>query len=179
MTPEVVEREKRKFNKIIAKIRVNPQKGLEIFYKEYGKMIYLTALAISRSTCMAEEIVGDILVKIWKLAPTIENIDNPRGWLCIITSNLVKDYFRKKKDDQLLVDVIPSKENPIEEYVSNCAFYEMIRNLSPEEQDVIICKLVWRFKFQEIAERNGQPLATVSSIYYRAIEKLSKTSKKF
>ena len=50
---------------------------------------------------------------------------------------------------------------------------KMAKKTSPEiEQEIIICKFVLNDTFQDIADMMHKPLATITSIYYRALSKI-------
>ena len=49
--------------------------------------------------------------------------------------------------------------------------------LTKEEADIVILKIVYDFKFKEIAEDKNMTLGEVQAIYYRAIDKVRKNYK--
>ena len=49
------------FNKIIKEIRIDPQKGLRLFYEKYGDLMQTTALSVCRSPSKADEVVNGVL----------------------------------------------------------------------------------------------------------------------
>ena len=67
------------FNRLIGKIAVKDEKALEALYDIYGKLIYVTAMTVTKSTFKADEIVDDVLVKIWKNADKLPKIKNPKA----------------------------------------------------------------------------------------------------
>ena len=81
--------EVRYFNKLLRKISSGDKDSLEEFYNVYGKLIYITALTVAKSSYLADEIVNDMLVKIWKFLPK-KKIKNPKGWLYILTTKKLK-----------------------------------------------------------------------------------------
>jgi len=87
---------KKQFKKLMREIRRDPEKGLRRFYEAYAKIILTTAQVICRSKDKADEVVNDVLVKIWKLSGTVQEIDNPEGWIYIITANTAKDSLRER-----------------------------------------------------------------------------------
>ena len=83
--------EKEKFNKILRLIKKDAEKGLECFYNEYGKMIYLTAKSSGCSHEKANVVVNSVLIKIWKKASQIKDIENPKAWVYTVAKNCAKD----------------------------------------------------------------------------------------
>lgn len=168
------EDKKREFNKLMKGIRRNPEKGLRQFYDVYAKIITTTAKVICRSTDKTNEIVNDVLVKIWKLAETVGEVDNPEGWVYIITANTAKDAIRERYVFPLDENIV-SDDDQIQEIIDRHSFYLMIKDLAEIEQTVMIHKFVSLYTFQEIADELGKPLTTITSIYYRALEKIKKS----
>ena len=167
------EERKKQFRKLMKEIRRDPEKGLRRFYEVYAKIIHTTAQVICRSSDKVNEVVNDVLVKIWKLAETIGDVDNPEGWVYVITANTAKDSLRERNLFPLDENVVAS-EDQIQEVLDKHSFYWMIKDLSEIEQTVMIHKFVSLYTFQEIADELEKPLTTITSIYYRALEKIKK-----
>lgn len=143
------------------------------FYEVYAKIITTTAKVICRSTDKTNEVVNDVLVKIWKLAERVGEVDNPEGWVYVITANTAKDAMRERYVFPLDENIV-SDDDQIQEIIDRHSFYWMIKDLSKIEQTVIIHKFVSLYTFQEIADGLEKPLTTITSIYYRALEKIKK-----
>lgn len=167
------EDKKEEFNKLMKAIRRDPEKGLSRFYEAYAKIITTTAKVICRSTDKTNEVVNDVLVKIWKLAEMVGDVDNPEGWVYIITANTAKDAMRERYVLPLDENIV-SDDDQIQEIIDRHSFYWMIKDLSEIEQTVMIHKFVSLYTFQEIADELEKPLTTITSIYYRALEKIKK-----
>lgn len=167
------EKRKKQFKKLMKVIKREPEKGLRQFYETYARIIHITAQVICRSTDKANEVVNDVLVKIWKLAQNSEDIDNPEGWIYIITANTAKDAMRERYVFPL-EENMEADEDKIQEVLDRDSFYWMIKNLSEIEQTIMIHKFVLQYTFQEIADELDKPLTTVTSIYYRALDKIKK-----
>lgn len=167
------EKRKKQFKKLMKVIKREPEKGLRQFYETYARIIHITAQVICRSTDKANEVVNDVLVKIWKLAQNSEDIDNPEGWIYIITANIAKDAMRERYVFPL-EENMEADEDKIQEVLDRDSFYWMIKDLSEIEQTIMIHKFVLQYTFQEIADELDKPLTTVTSIYYRALDKIKK-----
>lgn len=166
----MIKNTKKYFNKLIKRIACKDEKALEEFYGIYGRFIYATAITISKSAVIADETVDDILVKIWKSADKIPKISNPEGWLFILTANNTKD---KMKSEKQYIELFDLKEYDVQtEMKSDDDFYIRISVLNEIEQEIMIMRFVNDLTFERIANETGKPLSTVTSIYYRALEKL-------
>ena len=157
------------FNRLIGKIAVKDEKALEALYDIYGKLIYVTAMTVTESTFKADEIVDDVLVKIWKNADKLPKIKNPEGWLYSITVNCAKDKIKCEKQYVELFDL--QEDGSVGDYPED-DFYNKISTLNETEQEIMILKFVDDLTFKKIAKAMGKPLSTITSVYYRALEKL-------
>ncbi len=157
------------FNRLIGKIAVKDEKALEALYDIYGKLIYVTAMTVTKSTFKADEIVDDVLVKIWKNADKLPKIKNPEGWLYSITVNCAKDKIKCEKQYVELFDL--QEDGSVGDYPED-DFYNKISTLDETEQEIMILKFVDDLTFKKIAKAMGKPLSTITSVYYRALEKL-------
>ena len=157
------------FNRLIGKIAVKDEKALEALYDIYGKLIYVTAMTVTKSTFKADEIVDDVLVKIWKNADKLPKIKNPEGWLYSMTVNCAKDKIKCEKQYVELFDL--QEDGSVGDYPED-DFYNKISTLDETEQEIMILKFVDDLTFKKIAKAMGKPLSTITSVYYRALEKL-------
>jgi RNA polymerase sigma factor (sigma-70 family) len=69
------------------------------YYKQY---IYIICRRMGLNHHDGEEIVQKVMLKIWDKLPTFEYDKKKRfrGWLCLVTGNTVKDFFRSYKRAQ-------------------------------------------------------------------------------
>lgn len=160
------------FNKLIKKISRKDEKSLEELYDIYAKLIYTTALTVSKSSFKADEIVDDVLVKIWCIANALPKIENPEGWLYQITANCAKDKLKADKKFDKIYDLY-EKDAQIEINIEDEDFYKLISELNEVEQEIMVLKFIEDMTFEMIAKEMNKPLSTISSIYYRALEKLN------
>lgn len=75
-------------------IKINAKELAEL-YDEYGKLIYRTALKLTRNIDMSEDITQEVFLKLLANKRASSEITNIRAWVFIITKNTAKDYFKK------------------------------------------------------------------------------------
>lgn len=167
-----------KFNILIKEIANGRKDAFESFYSVYGRLVYSVAVSVSKSSYLAEEIVDDVLFKIWQISSTLRNIENPIGWLYSVTANCAKDKIRINKQFSEIYD-IPQNDKNIEEFLIKDTFLSNISSLSEEEQQIMILYFIQGLTFKLIADEINKPMSTVSSIYYRAINKLKQIINRF
>lgn len=147
---------KKQFKRIIEIIKRNPQKGLCAFYSVYGRLLNITAETFTKQE--KNEVVNEVMIKIWKNAETIGEIDNPEGWIYTMTANCAKDILKGKYTYKLDEDVAASTDE-IQEIADTSSFYWLIKDLTELEQSIMIYKFVAQNTFQEFAddsEKSGE-----------------------
>lgn len=169
---------RKKFLALLKRIRKDPQGGLKEFYEKYGKLITNTARLYSKNELEVNEIVNEVLIKIWRKSDTFDEVINPEGWVYVITLNCAKSLLRKRSYLPLN-ETITDEKDGIQEFIDRDSFYFMIKDLSEIEQQIIIHKCISRFTFEEIGGILGKSTSTVSTIFYRSIEKIKEKIKKF
>ncbi len=168
----------KQFNKLINEIAQGKKEALEKFYLIYGKLIYSVAISVTKSTYLADEIVDDVLVKIWSNSPKIKNINNPNGWVYLVTLNCARDKFKTVKPCDKIYD-LPQEDGNIENFITKDTFFSRISTLNEDEQQIMILRFIRDLSFKSIAKEINKSISTVSSIYYRALEKLKINLNKF
>lgn len=163
----------------ISEIRKNEKKGLNAFYEHYKNMIFRIALSICRSYSSAEEVLDDVLCKVWKRARSSEKKEVSEGWLYVITVNASRSKMKKDNKVVPLSDTLPEQESEIEKMIAKNAFLSMLEGLTEEEICVIVGKFSLSKTFKELSENLERPISTISTIYYNALKKIEKNFSKF
>ena len=79
--------------------------------------------------------------------------------------------MRKRKFSSLSEDTVAVKDG-IQDFIEIDTFNYLIRNLSLKEKEIIIQKVLLKATLREIAKTMRKPIGSISSIYYRAQEKI-------
>lgn len=169
--------EAKKFNLLIKEIALKQKNALETFYNFYGKFIYASAYSITKSSFYADEVLDDVLIKIWNVSASLSGIDNPRGWLYIVTVNCAKDKMRYVNKIEFVAEGGRDRETNEEEMsniLDNDSFYSLISSLNEIEQQILILRFVEDLSFKSISKELQMPMGTVTACYYRALKKIEK-----
>ena len=150
---------------------------MEELYECYGKMIFSAAYSVCRARDRANEVVDKVLVKIWNLSTTLEVLENPEGWLYVLSINSAKDLVKEREWLPLKED-FPDKKDILQEMIEADSFLSLIDELSAMEQEIIIDKIIQQMTFDEISEEMEKPLGTITSTYYRSLKKIKEKVEK-
>jgi RNA polymerase sigma-70 factor (ECF subfamily) len=164
------------FYKLLKRISHRDESALEEFYNIYGKFIFSTARVITESSYLADEVLDDVLLKFWINADSFKKIKNPKGWIYTLTVNCAKDKLNAQIKSNEIFELTEQIASPQTEYDDE--FYNKIIDLNELEQQIMVLKFVDDLTFESIAEILNKPLSSISSMYYRALEKLKNNLKK-
>lgn len=166
----------KKFKSLIRRVANHEKYSLEEFYQTYGKSMRSAAFTVTRSYDLSYEVIDDVLAYVWNHTEKLFDLRNPNAWLYKACRLKAIDKVKYKKPTVELFEM-PYNDRSIENIESVDAFDRMIMDLSEEEQQIIIMKELQDFTLKMIAKELGKPFGTVSSTYYRALDKLRKNYK--
>ena len=166
----------KEFNDLIHYIIENPEDGMDIFYSKYSKFITSVVRAYCYSEDQVNSSVNSVTIKIWRKAKSLPEIKNPYAFLYKVASNCAKDE-RNVRWHLELKEQICGGENCFAEIEETDSFNSIIKRLDIDEQQIMSFRFKCGISFKDIAKMMGKPLPTISTKYYRALEKLKKQAK--
>jgi RNA polymerase sigma-70 factor (ECF subfamily) len=148
--------------------------GLETLYDRYHSMAYALALRITTETGLAEDVVQDSFLGVWRNAARYaEAKGSVRGWLLAIVRHRAIDAMRRQRASVAIGEeadeAVPAALTlpDIWPEVAGRLDAEQIRlamtALPPAQRDVIELAYFDGLTQREIAERTHAPLGTVKS----------------
>lgn len=148
--------------------------GLESIYDRYHSMAYALALRITTETGLAEDVVQDSFLGVWRNASRyVEEKGSVRGWLLAIVRHRAIDAMRRQRACVAIGEgadeVVPAALTlpDIWPEVAGRLDAEQVRRamtaLPPAQRDVIELAYFDGLTQREIAEHTHAPLGTVKS----------------
>lgn len=139
---------------------------------------------------MANDVVQDVFIKVWKNIKRFDPEKNFRTWLLTIAKNTALDAIKKKKalpfsrieDGEIDLDAFlaPYVEGPdlpdelLQRAEAKSALERVMAELSPSYRSVLLLRYNEHLKFREIADMLEEPIDTVKSKHRRALIQLRK-----
>jgi RNA polymerase sigma factor (sigma-70 family) len=162
------------------------QSALGQFYDLTVSRVYSVALRIVRRTDLAEEVVSDVYVQVWRDA---QRYDDTRGkvlgWLLVIARSRALDLLRRQDEafshpePYELVTEPESNHSQPEDLLSaaqaGSALHAALEKLNPLQRQLLSLAFFRGFTHSEIVEHMDLPLGTVKTHIRRALEILRKT----
>jgi len=155
-------------------------------FNDFEKMVipfkdklYRFSLRIVGNAFDAEDVIQEVMVKLWKKREVLETVENKEAWCMTITRNMSIDWLRGKKKPSLdiadrqdikdtSIDAQSQMElNDLQKMVRNC-----IAELPEKQKEVIHLRDIEGYSYKEIAEITHTSVDQVKVLIYRGRQRL-------
>jgi len=150
-------------------------------YDTYSPGIYRYAMRLLGDTSLAEDCVADAFARFLKaLQERRGPRDHLKAYLYRIAHNWIVDLYRKNGNEQALElnDTIRSEADVPEEEaakrIRQKQVRKAIRQLTPDQQQVVSLKYLEDWSNEEVAHIMKKPVGAVKSLQHRALKSLYK-----
>ena len=150
---------------------------MEELFRRYGSRLYAAGLRLLGDAGLAEELVQESFVRLWRQAPAF---DPARGtvaaFLFSIARHAAVDLWRRPSSRPLAaapgVGPAAAVADPVAPVVDNVVVERALETLSPAHRQVLALAYGGDLTQAEIARRTGVPLGTVKTRTYHALRAL-------
>lgn len=144
---------------------------------KYGGLIWSIARKMLRHSNEAEDAVQEIFVDIWKNARRFdESRSSETTFIAMIARRRLIDRIRYSSRrisadslDDVLLEPFSRSDKDVQMGIEAEQAAEAMRNLRPEQQQVLRLSIIQGMSHQEISEATGMPLGTVKTHARRGI----------
>lgn len=157
----------------IEKLKNRDEVTFEQIYYEYEKLVYYICYSITGNKQASEDLTQDTFVKLLTSLDNYQEKGKFKQYLMQIARNLSINYVTRTKEKLPVLDdeiVSSAKQSSNTQKM----IIQINDALDFDEADIVILKIVYNFKFKEIAEYKNLTIGSVQSTYYQALEKLRK-----
>jgi len=155
---------------LIAAVQQGDQQALATLYDAYGAALHGIILRVVQNTDLAQEVLQDTFVKIWRNAAAYDpSKGRPFTWMMNIARNTAIDMVRsaavrhstsiRSLDDH----VYGVGHDDVREKLDDAGVRDVVVHLKPEHRELIDMAYYQGYSQQEIADNTGLPLGTVKS----------------
>jgi len=173
---------------LLRQVAQGDRRSFEELYDRLSGLLFSTAYRVLNNQEAAEDVLQDVFVQIWEKAPLYDPArGKPRTWAVLLTRNKAIDRLRSTQRRNRLQDDIQREAETFEQFDGRSSFdaiaseekgqavRDAIRNLSPEQREVIELAFFSSLTQAEIAERLKTPLGTIKARIRRGMLKLRDT----
>lgn len=170
---------------LVDQIRAGNRQALAELYDAYAGMVYGVVLKMIRNDEIAQEIVQDVFLRVWK---NIDTYDPTRAristWMINIARNRTIDEIRSKnyknlKENQSIDDSVNEGEagGSVEMKVDAIGLKSVVNRLRPEQKLLLEYVYFGGYTHEEAAKELNIPLGTVKTRIRSSILELRKILK--
>jgi RNA polymerase sigma-70 factor, ECF subfamily len=146
------------------------ESAMAAFYREHGRVVFGQVLLVTGERVLAEEIVQDTMLAVWRGAGSFRGESSVRSWVIAIARRQTRDRLRGRRlrlvDDALLADQPSSGPGPEVTALDRAELAEVsgaIRELAPAHREVLGLVFGSGLSLPEVAGVLGIPVGTVKS----------------
>lgn len=165
---------------LIKRVQKRDAEAFGRLYDQYSPAIYRFVLLKVGNKAATEDLTHQAFLKAWQNIENYQSLGFPfSSWLYRIAHNLVIDYYRTERPYLNLetiqeVSVKSNLEEKIDQEFELNLIKTAIKELSAEQQTIIIMKFVEDLTNKEIAAVLGKSEGAIKIAQYRSLENLKK-----
>jgi RNA polymerase sigma-70 factor (ECF subfamily) len=159
---------------LIRSIANQDMQAFEFLYQKYYADVYRFAYMVVKNEDIAEDTAQSVFLKISKCAHQFRGTGSVKSWIIKITRsiylNVIKhnSYCENYSAEELTK--IASTENDFE----GIELLSVLEGLSPEMMEIVVLRVAYRFRHNEIARMMSKSPDSVRQQYKRAMSILKK-----
>ena len=155
---------------LLGRIAQGDEDAMASFYREHGRVVFAQVLLVAGERVLAEEIVQDTMLAVWRGAGSFRGESSVRSWVIAIARRQTRDRLRGQRlrvvDDAFLADQPGSDPGPEVMALDRAELAEVrgaIRELAPAHREVLGLAFGSGLSLPEVAGVLEIPVGTVKS----------------
>ena len=167
---------------LLRRIGRGDEDAMAAFYREHGRVLLSQILLVVGERALAEEIVQDTMLAVWRGAGSFRGESSVRSWVISIARRQTRDRLRRQRlrvvDDAFLADQPGPGPGPEVMALDRAELAEVkvaIRELAPAHREVLGLTFGSGLSLPEVAGVLEIPVGTVKSRLTAARTALSRT----
>lgn len=155
--------------------------AFEALYRRYEKRVYNYAYLLARNATLAEEVVADTMIAVWRGAARFAGGSRVSTWILGIARHKAMDSLRRVarernavplEDAPEIADTEPGPASQATRAEEASHLHKALGGLSREHQEVLRLVFFEELPYEEIAGLLAIPLNTVKTRVYYAKQQL-------
>ena len=155
---------------LLRRIGEGDEDAMAAFYREHGRVVLAQVLLVTGERVLAEEILQDTMLAVWRAAGSFRGESSARSWVIAIARRQTRDRLRGRRlrvvDDAFLADQPGSGPGPEVTALDRAELAEVtaaIRELPAPHREVLGLVFGSGLSLPEVAGVLEIPLGTVKS----------------
>ena len=155
---------------LLGRIGRGDEDAMAVFYREHGRVVLAQVLLVTGERVLAEEIVQDTMLAVWRGAGSFRGESSVRSWVIAIARRQTRDRLRGRRlrvvDDAFLAGQPSPGPGPEVMALDRAELAEVkgaIRDLAPAHREVLGLAFGSGLSLPEVAGVLEIPVGTVKS----------------
>ena len=165
---------------LIARIASGDRDAMRALYLKHHVRVYRFVMRLVRNQTMAEDVISDVFLDVWRQAGSFEGRSAVSTWLLAIARFKALSVLRRRPDEELndtgaaaVPDPTDDPELAVQKKDTGEILRQCLEALSREHREVIDLVYYHEKTVDEVAQIVGIPEATVKTRMFYARKKLS------
>lgn len=159
---------------LLSRIADQDRGAFRLLFERHSDRIYRFALTLTRNPHLAEEVLQETMMTVWKAAGRFKGRSKVTTWLLGIAKNQARNLFRKEERGRRLPEM-PDRHGDASGKIEMSVHVERALDTLPEGQREVLHFVFYEnLSVRETAELLGLPEGTVKSRMYHARKNLAK-----
>jgi RNA polymerase sigma-70 factor (ECF subfamily) len=162
----------------MSRIAAGDKGALKYFLVTRGGTIKAAAFRVLKDSALCEDVLNEVMLKIWENAAKICRLKNPDGYVYTIAYNCAVDMKRKQKGLIFEEEKIPVASRNLSADNQKIIIDDVLEKLDPLSRSVLLLKASCGCGFAEIAKMKNISYKQARRIYIKACEEFKKLYEK-
>jgi RNA polymerase sigma-70 factor (ECF subfamily) len=169
---------------LVKRIASGDRLAMKVLFSRHQVRVYRFVLRLVRDETMAEDVISDVFMDLWRQASRFEARASVGTWLLAIARNKAYSHLRKRRDAGLDDGFAESSEDEaddpelvLQKQDKGLAIRSCLEKLSVEHREVIDLVYYHETSIEEVARIVGIPENTVKTRLFHARKRLGEVLK--
>ena len=160
--------------RLLARVALRDQSAFHRLYERLADRVYRFALSLLRSPHLAEEVLQETMMAVWREAGRFEGRSKVSTWILGIARNQAFRLLRREEKGRRLPEIEHEASDPAEQSEMSVRVERSLDALPPQQREVLHLVFYENLTVNETASVLGIPPGTVKSRMYHARRALAK-----
>jgi RNA polymerase sigma-70 factor, ECF subfamily len=169
---------------LIGRIAIGDRLAMQVLFARHHVRVYRFVLRLVRDESVAEDLISDVFLDVWRQAGRFEGRSQVSTWLLAIARFKALSALRRRSDEELDDETAEAIEDPsddpevvLDKKDKSAAIRKCLEKLSAEHREIIDLVYYHEKSVEEVAKIVGIPENTVKTRMFYARKRLAELLK--
>jgi RNA polymerase sigma-70 factor (ECF subfamily) len=169
---------------LIGRIATGDRLAMQVLFARHHVRVYRFVLRLVRDESVAEDLISDVFLDVWRQAGRFEGRSQVSTWLLAIARFKALSALRRRSDEELDDETAEAIEDPsddpevvLDKKDKSAAIRKCLEKLSAEHREIIDLVYYHEKSVEEVAKIVGIPENTVKTRMFYARKRLAELLK--